>query len=356
MLDSDISILAPFLSGKGGTETVLNKVIDRHLPFKIILTQGTANKGWLKNRKSSFIDFGSANKIISIIKTIKYLRSIEKETLLVCLSSKLLALAILVRKFYNKKYKVVSWIHFSIFDEETVKPALLNYADYHLAISSGIKRQLESLGISNSKIYTVYNPVSEKNDSKKISNNPFKLIYIGRIEMEKQKNLAELISFLSHEKFDYTLDIYGSGEEDQLKKVVKKYSMQNRVSFFGWVEDPWEMISDASAIVLNSNYEGFPMVLLEAISYGLPAISADCPTGPNDIIKNGINGYLFEPGNIQSFHNALKLVMNSKFDSRVVKNSIDFCYDDAYFNRLSCALDEIMKVNEEMKTKGECKN
>lgn len=53
--------------------------------------------------------------------------------------------------------------------------------------------------------------------------------------------------------------------------------------------------------VLSSRYEGLPMVMLEASSYGLPIISFSCKCGPKDIIKEGVNGYLIEEGNLEDF-------------------------------------------------------
>ena len=56
------------------------------------------------------------------------------------------------------------------------------------------------------------------------------------------------------------------------------------ITWHGWVDKPWEKINSASCTLLLSKFEGFPMVILESLSYGIPVISSDCPTGPEDLI------------------------------------------------------------------------
>ena len=56
-----------------------------------------------------------------------------------------------------------------------------------------------------------------------------------------------------------------------------------------------------TALLLTSRFEGFGLVLVEAISHGIPVISSDCETGPRDIVVEGINGYLYKPGDLKEF-------------------------------------------------------
>lgn len=60
-------------------------------------------------------------------------------------------------------------------------------------------------------------------------------------------------------------------------------------------------IEKVSALLLTSSFEGFPMTLLEALSWGIPCISADCVSGPADIIQPDVNGHLYQPGDIAGF-------------------------------------------------------
>lgn len=81
---------------------------------------------------------------------------------------------------------------------------------------------------------------------------------------------------------------------------------------------------------MTSRFEGLPMVLLEAQSYGLPIVAFDCDTGPAEIIDHNINGLLVEPGNINGLINSLLELINlsnieyEKMSSNAVKNSVRY--------------------------------
>ena len=93
----------------------------------------------------------------------------------------------------------------------------------------------------------------------------------------------------------------GKGElEADLKSQAAKLMLQ-RVTFAGHTDNVEQYYQATSCFVLSSEYEGFPMVILEAQSYGLPVISFDCKTGPRDLVTDGINGYLVEDGNVEQF-------------------------------------------------------
>ncbi|WP_170684982.1 glycosyltransferase, partial [Escherichia coli] len=70
----------------------------------------------------------------------------------------------------------------------------------------------------------------------------------------------------------------------------------------GCQKHPWKVvrqdIKKVSALLLTSSFEGFPMTLLESMSWGIPCISADCVSGPGDIIQPDVNGHLYQPGDI----------------------------------------------------------
>jgi glycosyltransferase involved in cell wall biosynthesis len=80
--------------------------------------------------------------------------------------------------------------------------------------------------------------------------------------------------------------------------MIKKLHIQNRVNFLGFKDNPYKYMAQADLLVLSSRYEGLPNVVLEANACGLPVVAYNCPGGTREIIKDGLNGFLVECGNI----------------------------------------------------------
>lgn len=117
------------------------------------------------------------------------------------------------------------------------------------------------------------------------------------------------------------------------------------VDWRGWFDDPWKEIANNGIdyLVLSSKFEGFGMVLAEAISRGIPVISSNCPVGPADIIKPDINGFLYTPGDREELHNILLKSYRKKdtWDYDKLSHSIDNLYVDKYLERFSKFLKKI---------------
>ncbi|WP_264884709.1 glycosyltransferase [Enterobacter asburiae] len=109
----------------------------------------------------------------------------------------------------------------------------------------------------------------------------------------------------------WLLHIVGDGElKPDIEKFITNNKLEDNVKLSCAVWDISDLYYNSSIFVLTSRSEGFGMVLLEAISFGLPAISFNCPSGPMDIINNE-NGFLIEDGNRDLFKNKLIELINS---------------------------------------------
>ena len=97
-----------------------------------------------------------------------------------------------------------------------------------------------------------------------------------------------------------------------LKKKVKNYGIEQQVLFMPPTIDMEHEYMTSSLCVLTSRYEGFPVVLQEAMGCGLPCISFNCPSGPRYIIKDGEDGYLVEDGNIEAFASKVCLLIENE--------------------------------------------
>lgn len=327
----------------GGITTVLHhlvtsKAIQNEFDLSLFLFKHSEYSEMINQIKNSVkIDNPkSKNKILNTLRLINFLIHFEGSAV-VCLGPVQVKLAEKIRKIYKKNYKIISWIHVSSIDPGIGdKINNLKYADYNLAISTGIKRELLSLGIPETKIGLVYNPI--KREVKTIpKTQPCKFIYIGRVVLDGQKNLRGLLKCLANIQGNWNFDIYGSGADmKETKQIISSdENLKNRVHLKGWSKHPFNEIQHANALLLNSNFEGLPMVVAEALSYGIPAIVADCETGPEDLIEPNINGYLYNVGDYSILSEYLRKFINDEvsFNPKQVKESIKFLYDDNYDQR-----------------------
>ena len=141
-------------------------------------------------------------------------------------------------------------------------------------------------------------------------------VAIGRLDA--QKNFPDMIrawKAVVRDFPDWTLDIYGEGRQrEMLERLIASEGLSGKVNLRGRSSQVRREMLDSSCLVLSSTFEGFPMVLLEAAACGLPMVSYDCPCGPSEIVRDGVNGFLVRPGDIEGLATAIESVISD--DSR----------------------------------------
>ena len=160
-----------------------------------------------------------------------------------------------------------------------------------------------------------------------------RVIAVGRLSWEKgYDRLIDIWELVSRKNPDWQLDIFGEGElEKNLNyKIAKKHI--NNITIHPTTKDISYEFSKSSICVMTSYYEGFALVLLEALKHGVPCIAYDCPFGPASIIEDNRCGYLIDNGNINVFAKKLCTLMNDedarkKFSKESIKRSKDFAID-----------------------------
>ena len=308
-------------SGRGGTERVLLDIFEsldaKNIHCSLYHLHQFAFPDFLKNLSGKACFYNSMPKILSRKHLLRprflynyynkkcrtdMMHRIAKDSpdvLLVVNMTPEFSPYIKLFKTLCPKTPVLSYFHVSInnrLHEHSTKE-FLNSFDAHVAISSGMNEDISSV-TKNKPIYLVYNPIKAASTISR-AQNVTKFIYLGRCE-DKNKRVYELLSIMKHLKGNWTLDIFGNGGDDpqQIQKIEALIAEQlsDKVKFHGWQEKPWEMIDDASVLLLhsNSNSEVLPLVLCEAMIRGIPCVSSFCVPGLGDIFVPNKNGWLYD--------------------------------------------------------------
>lgn len=209
--------------------------------------------------------------------------------------------------------------------------ALYRKADFHITVSSGLQNNFKDLYKCKDNFITIHNPfpieeiiqnsLKEVHDFKFL-NNVFYFVFCGRLNsVKKIMQLVEWFSVISISTSEIALIIIGEGEEDiPLKKYINK-NLINNIYLVGSKENPFSYIYNANCLLLNSEFEGFGNVIVEALLCKIPVVSVDCDYGPREIlnleeeeitidgIKQNEYSILFESDNKAAFISAIKLLI-----------------------------------------------
>lgn len=142
-----------------------------------------------------------------------------------------------------------------------------------------------------------------------------RVIAVGRLDYQKGFDRLiqawELVQKAS--KYgDWQLDIFGQGEwKEMLQRMIDERGLRETAHINRPTANIGEEYARSSMLVMSSHYEGFPMVMIEAMACGLPVVSFDYKCGPKDIIQDGVNGLLVRDGDIEGLANAMMRLMEN---------------------------------------------
>lgn len=194
------------------------------------------------------------------------------------------------------------------------------------------------------------NPLPFKpNQKSTLSNNT--VIAVGKHSFQKGYDRLVKAWAIVYDRYpNWKLAIYGSPNKDNdLRPLINNLGLQNSILLFNPVKDIQDKLSNASIHVLSSRYEGFGMVIIEAMACGLPSISYDCNYGPSDIIEHNINGILVEEGAIDKLGMAMiSLIQNEAVRKRMgdnARNSIDKYLIESIANKWEALFSKVVQDN-----------
>ena len=181
----------------------------------------------------------------------------------------------------------------------------------------------------DNRIKVINNPLPF--DSKEISTcKNKKIISVGRLEKEKGFDiLIDVWKKVNEKHPDWILEIYGEGSlRKKLQEKIDLLNLEDSLILKGNEKNIQSKYLENSIYVMSSRYEGFGMVLIEAMSCGLSLVSFDCPCGPKDIIKDGENGFLVKFGNIDKMAEKINyLIENEDKRIKMGKKSKELSYN-----------------------------
>ena len=151
-----------------------------------------------------------------------------------------------------------------------------------------------------------------------------RVIAVGRLDYQKSFDRLILVWDKVHQQMpDWRIDIFGQGEwKDMLQQMIDERGLGECVKLNAPTKEIGDEYVKSSIIVMTSHYEGFGMVLVEALSCGVPAVSFDCKCGPSDIVQNGESGFIVSDGDINGLAAALiKLMKDDELRKRMGENA-----------------------------------
>lgn len=321
-----IAITITDITGDGGTERtsilIANLFCEKGHDVTIISL-------FKKNQKEYYYINPKINIIYLCLKPYTLILSkIEKITLLLS-SRKILKKVLRIKKFDEiiSQAFLPTFLFFSIgYARDITACEHFKYALYNkivIYVRNNIYRRCKHVITLTSADSEKFNLAGVKNViipnmvtfplSYNIGQNSKKIISAGRLSLQKGYDLLIKAMVPVFKKYpDWSLDIYGNGElKSELISLTHKYNISNNISFCGFSNNLIEIFRKSSFYVMSSRFEGFPMILLEAISQNLPCISFNCPEGPSEILRNG-GGLLVEHENVEELSKAIITFIENK--------------------------------------------
>lgn len=198
-----------------------------------------------------------------------------------------------------------------------IKKLLYKKASWVTAVSEGVAKECKDiLHTDPERTIVVHNPIInadlEKGKSESLSHEFFEkhekvILAVGRFEWQKDYDtLFEAFSILCKKREGLGLFILGKGPlEDYYRNKAKELGIADNICFGGFDKNPFKYMKACDIYVLSSRHEGMPGVLVQAMACGTACVATDCPTGPNELIRDGENGFLATVEDPESVANAL---------------------------------------------------
>ena len=316
-----IDIVLTFALGRGGLENVItiisNELTKRGHRVRVMQAVEPIYSEWRESIDEfyvfdSSIEYNDTNPEWTVERYKEFLLREGKPDIILCthvpvmtyICCKALALSGLLGTI-----PLISWIHGSVYCYRGNNEELMSFADAHFAISKEIQSSLKKM-FNNKPVYLVNNPVDVDKELIERDTEKLNIIYVGRLTQEKK--VDTILKAVSKLKGNWQLNVYGDGEEGQeLVEMSYDLNIQDNIRWHGWRDDPWGDIDKGDILINSSEYEGFGMVIIEALCRGIP-VAASKTGGALNSIEDGVNGWLFDVDDYNQLSEILNRVQTDK--------------------------------------------
>lgn len=326
----NICFLSGDMSRTGGTERVLsiiaNELSKQKNKFNIhilsITNENNTSYFNLENEikndrilKSKDVNF--KKQYFQVVKGIRHY--IKENNIDILIDVEVIASLFSIPATRFTKTKLISWEHFNFYEDNGshlriyARKLAARFSNCIITLTEHDKQNyLNNLDIKG-KVEYIYNPIEEVDDME-CNIKSKQIISVGRLTYQKGFDmLCDVAKVVLKDNKGWKWLILGDGEDkDKLRSKIKEYGLENKLILKGNVSNVEEYYKNSSLYVMTSRFEGLPMTLLEAKTYKLPIVSFNCLTGPSEIVKNNINGYLINPENVEAMSNKLNILINDE--------------------------------------------
>ena len=197
-------------------------------------------------------------------------------------------------------------------------------ADGRIVVSNRAADDLAQLsGIDRNSIIVIHSPVRQAPKGQRRGgrkSGDARILTVGRLSPEKNHALLIRAFAILNRTRPARLTILGIGsEKEALQQLALSEGVADRVTFAGFAIDPFPYYADADLFVLSSDFEGFGLVLVEAMSCGVPVVSTDCESGPREILADGQFGRLVPCGDADALARAMADTLDAPTDGKALK-------------------------------------
>lgn len=232
--------------------------------------------------------------------------------------------ASLLLSYLNGPQKKIAWVHIDLERHHTlpreIEKVVYERMDEVVCVSEGVKQSVLNLHpVLESNISVIYNPVdttliaAKGQESIKVGRG-LNVLAIGRL-LNSQKAF-DLLLAAHHQNIaagmDYHLTILGEGSDREvLEKYIQEHQLSDHTSLLGFQDNPYPYIAGCDLFVMSSRYEGYPVVLVEAMTLGKAIVSTAC-TGPQEALNDGEFGYLVPVNDVNTLAEGIKTLLEDQ--------------------------------------------